>query len=130
MIAIFIKTDSHYKVNRKKIRSLASDYLRQKGIKTDVELSINVVGNRKMRDLNKKYRDCDKTTNVLSFSQTENKTKVSFVNPPDDILRLGDIVISYPQAREEAADEEKLVDKKINELVLHGLKNLLGNQLE
>lgn len=128
MIKVFIKTDSHYKVDRRTIRNLVSDYLRERGIKTDCELSINIVGNRKMRSLNKKYRDSDSTSSILSFSQFENTHALPFINSPDGILRLGDIVISYPQARDQAASEDKLVDDKINELVLHGLKSLLGNQ--
>jgi len=40
---------------------------------------------------------------------------------------LGDIVVSYPQAVKEATEENKLVDDKIVELVLHGLEHLLGN---
>ncbi len=67
---------------------------------------------------------------VLAFPFIEDKTTTPFVSSPDNILRLGDIIISYPQAREEAREEKKMVDDKIDELVIHGIKHLLGNSDE
>jgi len=75
-----------------------------------------------MKDLNKKYRGLDKTTNVLSFSLTEGENFAE----TSDFLRLGDVVVSYPQVIREAAKEEVLVDDKIDELVSHGVLHLLG----
>lgn len=103
--------------------------LKEKGVKGKVEVSINVVGDRLMRSLNQKYRHLDETTDVLSFPLADNKT-TPFVDVPDRILRLGDIVISFPQAREAAGEENKLVDEKIDELVKHGMNHLLGNHHE
>ena len=76
-----------------------------------------------MRELNKKYRKLDKTTDVLSFGLNEGD---AFVESPDDVLRLGDIVVSYPQAVDEAREENKMVIDQIVLLVLHGLDHLLG----
>ncbi len=98
--------------------------MREKGVRGDVEVSISIVGNRLMKNLNKKYRNISETTDVLSFPLLENGTP--FIPPPDGILHLGDIVISYPEAREEAIEENKLMKDKINELVTHGLLHLLG----
>ena len=53
-----------------------------------------------------------------------------FVPPPDGMIRLGDIVVSYPQAVIEAGEDNVLVLDKIIELVLHGLEHLLGNHHE
>jgi probable rRNA maturation factor len=51
---------------------------------------------------------------------------VPFITPPDDILHLGDIVVSYPQAVREAGEENKMVDDVVEFLILHGLNHLLG----
>lgn len=126
MISILIKTDSHYTVNRDRIRKIIEETLTAKGVKGKIEVSVSVVGDRMMHQLNKQYRDMDKTTDVLSFSLTEEVTGKPFVDPPDGIMRLGDIVVSYPQAVSEAGDENKLVDDKIDELVEHGMLHLLG----
>lgn len=91
-------------------------------ITSPVEVSVAVIGNRKMRSLNKKYRDIDKPTNVLSFSQTEGE---AVLQPPDK-LYLGDIVLCYPIVIEECARENSLIDDRVNELVEHSLMHLLG----
>jgi len=43
------------------------------------------------------------------------------------MLHLGDIVICFPKALEEAKIEKKLIEDKILELVIHGFSHLLGN---
>ena len=129
-IAVHIKTDSHYKINRKRVRNLVTEYLEGKKVKGKTEVSIAVVGNRQMKILNNLYRHLDKTSNVLAFSQLDVESGEKFIDPPDGILRLGDIVISYPQVIDEASEEDKLVDDKIDELIIHGINNLLGMEGE
>lgn len=126
MVGVFIKTESRYPISKKTIIAVVERILLEKRIKGKVEVSVSIVGNRQMRKLNRIYRNIDKTTDVLSFCLAEDKDNKIFIDPPDDVLRLGDIVISYPEALADAAEEEKLVDDKIGELVEHGLLHLLG----
>ena len=127
MITVLFQTESHFPVDRKKIIQRVTEHLMPQ-VKSKTEVSISVVGDRRMRELNKKYRNLDDTTDVLSFPLNDpiEHTDVSFIDPPDGVLRLGDIIISYPQAVVEAAEENKLVDDQIVFLVLHGLNHLLG----
>lgn len=122
-IVIPIYVESRYKVNRKRIRKAITDTLGQQQVEGPVELSVAIVGDRKMRELNKKYRDKDKTTNVLSFSLTDGE---SMAHQADLTLRLGDVIVSYPEVIREASEEDVLVDEKIDELVSHGVLHLLG----
>lgn len=130
MNIILFKTESHYQIDRGRVRKKIEDVLRQKGVKGNIEVSVNIVGDRLMKALNKKYRNLDETTDVLSFPLSEDVKDKLFVDPPDNILRLGDIVISYPQAREDALEENKLVDDKVDELVEHSMNHLLGQHHE
>lgn len=123
MVNILLFSESRYPVNRKAIRRLIFDKLKEKGIVSQVEVSIAIVGDRKMSALNKKYREKEGTTDVLSFSLTENSHPAP---PADGVLRLGDIVVSYPQAVKNAGKKEVLVDEEISSLLLHGLNHLLG----
>ncbi len=126
MISISIQTESHYPVNRKKISDAVRGALADK-VKRKTEVGITIVGDRRMRQLNKRFRSIDATTDVLSFSLTEHvDANTPFIDPPDGVLRLGDIVVSYPQAVKEAAEDNRLVDDQIVLLVLHGLNHLLG----
>lgn len=121
-ITTLIFVESRYQVNRKKIKETVERTIADHGISSPVEVSVAIVGDRKMRALNKKYRNLDKTTNVLSFSQTEGVN----VSPPTGNLTLGDIVISYPVMIKEASFENMLLDDKICYWVQHGLQHLLG----
>lgn len=121
-LKILIFVESRYKANRKKIKSVIKETLHENQIKSAIEVSVAIVGDRKMRALNKQYRQKDSTTNVLSFPLSEGEN----THLPSDILRLGDIVVAYPQVINDAARDDMLVDDKINELVAHGLLHLLG----
>ena len=119
-IPIFV--ESRYKVNRKRIKKAVSKVLTAHEMKGPAEVSIAIVGDRKMRALSLKYKGEDKTRNVLSFSMSEGESTPE----SSEVLRLGDIVISYPQVIKEASEEEVLVDDKIDTLIEHGMLHLLG----
>lgn len=121
-VNVLLFVESRYKVNRKHIVSSVRNLLKKQQLSGPVEISIGIIGDRKMKELNKKYRGKDNTTNILSFPLSEGDPTVL----PKDTLRLGDIVLSYPQIIKEAAEEEMLVDDKIMELVEHGMGHLLG----
>lgn len=126
MISILFQTESHFPVNRKKIKEAIVAALDGK-VKSDTEISVTVVGDRRMRQLNRDFRKVDAATDVLSFPLNDPTVQTApFVDSPDGVLRLGDIIVSYPQAVGQASEENKLVDDKIVELVLHGLNHLLG----
>ena len=119
-VPIFV--ESRYKVSRKRIKKAVSKVLTEHEMKGPIEVSIAIVGDRKMRALSKKYKGEDKTRNILSFSMSEGESTY----PTSEVLKLGDIAISFPQVIKEASEEEMLVDDKIDELIEHGMLHLLG----
>jgi len=121
-VHILLYVESRYKVNRKRIRKMVHSILQSHNVIGPVEVSLAFVGDRKMRELSKKYKGEDKTRNILSFSLHEGERVIL----PTDTLRLGDIVISYPVLIQESAKEDMLVDDRIDMLVEHGLLHLLG----
>lgn len=121
-VTIPIFVESRYRVNRKRIKQAISKVITEHEIKGPVEVSVAIVGDRKMRALSKQYKGEDKTRNILSFSLSEGESTYL----PSEVLRLGDIVISYPQVIREASEEDVLVDDKIDKLAEHGMLHLLG----
>lgn len=121
-IHVLLFVESRYKVNRKRIRKAVIKVLNEHHVGGPVEVSIAIVGDRKMRELSKKYKGEDKTRNILSFPLSEGEATVL----PTDRLRLGDIVISYPVLIQEAAKMEELVDDRMDMLVEHGMHHVLG----
>ena len=125
MVNIIITSDPRYKINKPALHENILNALKKHNMLNKIEVEINVVGDRKMHDLNLQYRKIDATTDVLSFSLTEGGRE-GFVVNPDKILRLGSIVISYPQAVQNASQDGISVDEEINFLASHGLDHLLG----
>ena len=76
------------------------------------EVSIAFVSDEAMKDLNRRYRHQNRTTDVLTF--------------PGDAPLLGDIVISVDQARRQAADEKHSLPTEVRYLILHGILHALG----
>ena len=130
MISVLFRTETHFPVKKSLVEDAIVGALRGR-VTRSTEVSVTIVGDRKMHELNKAYRNKDYPTNVLSFPQYDpSQPMVPFVDTPDGVLHLGDIVISYPVALREAAEVNVRIDDKIVELVLHGLEHLLGNHHE
>lgn len=126
MITVLFQTESHFPVSTQKIKDAVVKFLSTR-VTSPTEVSITIIGDRRMQTLNRTYRQIDATTDVLSFPQHDpTQQAVPFVDAPDGILRLGDVVVSYPQAVVEATEENKLVDDKIVDLIEHGINHLLG----
>lgn len=121
-LSVLIFVESRYKINRKRIKKTVEKVITSQEITGPIEVSIAIVGDRKMRELSKKYKGEDKTRNILSFSQSEGE----HIEMPKDVLRLGDIVLSFPQVINDSVRDEMLVDDKVDQLVEHGLMHLLG----
>lgn len=133
MINVIVSSDPRYNINKNAIKVAVYDALQKHQIRGKIELGINVVGDRKMHELNRKYRGIDSTTDILSFaledsnpSSLQHIPRIGFVASPDKWLRLGDIVISYPQVVEDASMDGISVDEEIKSLVEHGVNHLLG----
>ena len=120
MNTVLISSDSRYPIHRKKITKTILDFLNKTKIE-EAEVSVAIVGSRKIKQLNKKWRNLDEPTTVLTFGLEE---------PRDlkGVLHIGDIVISYPEAREIAIEDELTMDQAIEKLVEHGMNNLLGSR--
>ncbi len=132
MVNILISSDSRYPVNKLVIQSTVLEVLQNHKILSRVEISISVVGSRKIHEINKKYRGIDAPTDILTFALEDAPTslqhipRVGFVASPDQTLRLGDIILSYPLVVEDASLDGVSVDEEMRLLVEHGVKHLLG----
>ena len=87
----------------------------------DFEMSVRVVNEDESRDLNSRYRQQDKATNVLSF-QFDGLDGL----PEDTIRPLGDLVICAPVVAREASQQNKAILDHWAHMVIHGTLHLLG----
>jgi probable rRNA maturation factor len=83
---------------------------------------VRFAGDRAMRRFNREFRGKDQTTDVLSFPGGP--------GAPGDAGHLGDIVISVPAARRQAAAAGHDTEREIRILLLHGVLHCLGHDHE
>jgi probable rRNA maturation factor len=85
-------------------------------------VSLHLVGDATIRELNASHRAKDMTTDVLSFPLFE----PDFVLPDGEPVNLGDVVISYPRAVAQADEYGHSVEREVAYLVAHGVLHVLG----
>ena len=88
------------------------------------EVSVTLTNNDYIHQLNRKYRQIDRPTDVLSFALNESE-EPDIENGPD-IDVLGDIILSVERAEEQAADYGHSLRREIAFLTVHGMLHLLG----
>lgn len=126
MITINILADAKYPFDRIALRDYLTRILAKYKLLDKVEVGMQVVGKRKMDQLHQLFMKLSGPTDVLSFPLNDPLDDRPFMSSPDGVLRLGDIVVCYPLAVEEALEKQCKVDSQIQFLAEHGLMHLLG----
>jgi len=85
------------------------------------DVSVAFVDDDAMKNLNRKFRHKNRTTDVLTFPADD-----SYADPQRSGKPLGDIVISIDQARRQAAGERHSLGTEVRYLLLHGVLHALG----
>lgn len=86
-----------------------------------IEASLVLADDELVWTLNREFRDCDRTTNVLAFPGLPEGPQ-----PPGAPVLLGDVVIAYETAATEAAADGMEMSDHLCHLVVHGMLHLLG----
>ena len=86
----------------------------------DSVMSIIIVDNKTIHEINKKYRNIDRETDVISFALEEGET----IEEP--VKTLGDIYISIDKVYEQAKEYNHSIKRELFFLVTHGFLHLLG----
>lgn len=98
-----------------------------------LEMSLSIVGEEEIKDLNSRFRSVDSVTDVLSFPTVDLQRKAVDVSafpqdtdPQTGRLNIGDVVICLQRAKEQAENYGHSLKREICFLSLHGLLHLLG----
>ncbi len=115
------------------LQSVAEQVLIAQGADSRLELGLVITSQERVRQLNWSYLGKDAPTDVLAFSMLpeplaseESEVSAPFVPPPDGVLHLGEVIVSYPQAVIQAEEQQHSVKKEIAILIIHGVLHLLG----
>ena len=87
------------------------------------EVSVRIVDEAEIRDLNSRYRGKDRPTNVLAFPAALDKLPGL---PADSAMLVGDLVVCAPIVRREAGEQGKLLAHHWAHMLIHGFLHLVG----
>jgi len=124
MIDIAVRNDSQHKrlYRTDTLKRLAERVCAGEGFKRKAELSVLFCDDALMTDLNRRYRQENHPTDVLSFAQTEVKRDAAKGQPAP----LGDLVISLETVAARCGEDRAAMREEIRLLFCHGLLHLLG----
>jgi probable rRNA maturation factor len=105
----------------RRLRRAARQLLEAAG-RADATLCVTLVGDAAIRRLNRTYRNVDRPTDVLSFALDDPTRR-----QPRAPRLLGDVVISLPTARRQAAAYRAPLRHEVERLLVHGILHLLGH---
>lgn len=107
------------------LEALATHVLQGEGVAPPAELSIWITTEAELHQLNRTYRNVDRSTDVLSFG-AEDDSETPFVAAPDQPRYLGDLAISFPHVARQADEYGHSRQRELSYLVTHGILHLLG----
>ena len=104
-ITVLIEEDLEEYLGESWLQSLAEQILIVQDADSRVELGLVITVQERVQQLNRSYLGKDEPTDVLAFSMLpeplatgESEVFSPFVQPPDGVLHLGEVIVSYPQA--------------------------------
>lgn len=106
------------------IRRCCNAVLALENFPETAEVDVSFVDNETIRLINKEHRDIDKVTDVLSFPLGENG--IYDHNPATGSALLGDIVLSFEKAQEQANEFGHSLEREVAYLTAHSMLHLLG----
>ena len=97
----------------------------------DLEISVVITNDEVMKNLNLRFMGYDETTDVLAFPMEDSlnpdsQTYVQFPAIYEHAVQLGEIIVSYPQAKKQASLAKKTIKSEILLLLVHGFLHLIG----
>lgn len=97
--------------------------------RTDVEISISFVDDQTIHELNKKFREIDKPTDVLSFPLLDFVDGVCDYDEylETDLLAIGDIVVSIETVKRQAELYGHSFERELGFMIAHSMLHLLGH---
>jgi len=126
-IGIYAEDEFRALVDEGSVKKIVRQVIKAEGVPSPYEVSLVFTDSETVQRLNRDYRGVDEPTDVLAFYMLPQKgADSSFALPPDGVTRLGEVIISYPEALAQAKEQGHLLERELALLVTHGILHLLG----
>lgn len=119
--------DEKYDIYEEKYEELSKKVFNHLKLEGYFIFEVNLVDLDFIHSLNKKHRNIDKPTDVISFAFEDNVDGSYCINKSNDVPRiLGEIFICIEKAKEQANEYNHSFEREMSFLFVHGLLHLLG----
>lgn len=128
-INVFVEPKLKISIAKQWLKRAVLAALKVEGIQGAVEIGLVITDDETVQQLNKIYRGVDEPTDVLAFQMVSDENQepdLAFVSPPDGLCCLGEVIISYPQALQQAKEQGNSITQELALLIVHGVLHLLG----
>lgn len=120
-----------------RIKEIIDYALKEEGVKVEYEVSVILIDNNEIRNINRENRNIDSATDVLSFPMLEYPEGEVFKDVyfncefddtylDDGNLVIGDIAISLERAKEQSVEYEHSFEREVLYLTVHSVLHLMG----
>ena len=93
------------------------------GLKGEYMTDVTIINNEEIHEINREYRNVDRPTDVISFAFLDEQSEKELKGGP---ISLGQIIISYEKAEEQAKEYGHSLLREMSFLFTHGMLHLLG----
>jgi probable rRNA maturation factor len=127
-LSIQVQPEFVTRADTRRLKQAVESALMAAAVAEPVQISLVIAGDETVRELNRRHRGVDATTDVLAFafSESGSTSDEQFILPPDSARDLGEVIISLPQAERQAEEQKHAVEREVALLVCHGVLHLLG----
>jgi probable rRNA maturation factor len=126
-IGVRVEPEFQALVDKSWIRKIVRQVLEAEELAAPYEVSLVFTDSETVRRLNRDYRGVDEPTDVLAFYMLpQGAADSSFALPPDGVIRLGEVIVSYPQAVTQAEERRHSTQRELALLIIHGILHLVG----
>ena len=119
------------------LKNVINFALKEEEVNIKTEVSLLLVDNNRIKEINSEYRNIDKETDVLSFpmlnyengrvfKEQYSDSKFSYSDYDGEEVVIGDIVVSLEKALEQSKEYNHSFEREVSYLVVHSVLHLLG----
>jgi probable rRNA maturation factor len=124
VVRVLVQTAVEARIDREQVERTARLVLELEHVVPEASLTVVITDDDEIQSLNRQFRGVDAPTDVLAFAEDE--AGQVFVDGSDEPPYLGDVIVSLPRARTQAAEHGHSTAQELRLLVVHGVLHLLG----
>lgn len=125
---IYVDIEENIKYEKIISKALEQCFKEERLLKSKLCVTVTLTNSENIKKINKKYRNIDRETDVLSFPMFEKEEIKNKIKQSDFIYEdmLGDLVICIKRVQAQAEEYGHSFDRELSYMIVHGFYHLMG----